>query len=132
MSVHRKLQKLEDNKLWIESQKIASYIYVLVDQLPEDEKLSMQHRLYSRAFDVTSDLAEAVGAISPKDVEYSMGLARRGLFAVKNAYRFLINQKVIKADPDFMLQLNKVIDEVDTYIQESWSDIDSMQKEAKT
>lgn len=129
MSAQRKLQKLEDSKLWSESQKVATYIYELVDQLPEEEKINLQYRLRARAFDVTSDIAEATGSINPKDTEYSMGLARRGVFAIKNAYKFLGTQKIIEVDPDFMLQLNNMLNEIDTHIKEAWNEIDSVQKE---
>lgn len=125
------MQKLEDSSLWQKSQEVAKYVYELVAQLPESEQITMQYKLRAKAFDTTSDIAEAVGAINEGDIEYAMGSARRSLFAIKNSYKYLHTQSIIDVDPDFMVLLNGLIDEVDNYIKETWDAIDQIQKEQK-
>jgi hypothetical protein len=131
MSNRKPLIKLEKSDLWQQAQKVSVQIHELVENLPTDEKISADVRLLGTAFNLNCDIAEAVGAIDHRSREYSYGSARKALFSLKSSYRYFGVQQVIALDPDFMVLLDRMIAEIDTQIEKSWHEIDSLEKESK-
>ena len=80
MNYRKKLEKLEDNAVWRQAVAIEKTVSEIYEQLPEEDKMPLRWKFYGRAFDLTSDIAEACGTSMPKDAEYSLSMARRDLF----------------------------------------------------
>jgi four helix bundle protein len=113
------MSTLETNKLWKEASLLAEDSYSLLEELPEDEQYGMRIKFRSRAFDVTTHIAEALGSIDPRDKKYSYGLARQNLFGLKNAY--LISHKTgrLQLEPDIIVRIDSLTDEIDKEIAEA-------------
>jgi len=131
MTYRRELNKLEDNALWRDAEKIAKAIFDTYDRLPEDEKMVVKWKLRDRAFDLTSDIAEACGTFIPKDIEYNLSQARRSVFSMKNAYRYLGRQGFLKIDPQLMVDMDKLVTDIDVQIKKSWHDIDEIETDRR-
>jgi four helix bundle protein len=113
------MSKLEDDKLWQQAAKIAQEIYSLLDALPEDEKWGMGSKLRGRAVDLSTEVAEAVGSIDPRDKHYYLGHAKRSLFGIKNVYLLAQKTEVLAIQPESFVQLNKLSDALDAKIDKS-------------
>lgn len=113
------MSRLEDNKLWQMAARITEQAYALADELPEEEKWGMQAKLRSRALDLHTDVAEAVGSIDPRDSHYHFGHAKRSLFGVKSMYLVASNTGMLTVEPEAMLAINKLSDALDTKIDEA-------------
>jgi four helix bundle protein len=131
MTKQKELNKLETSKMWREAQRVAVYMYELIDELQEEERISLGYRLRSSAFDITSDISEAEGAIDQKSMEYALGMARKSLFGLKNAYLFLGALKELKIDPDIMVSMDKIESEINLRVKRIWIDIEKSEKEAR-
>jgi len=76
-------QKLEDYALWKLVSEIAGRCYGLLHEFPDEEKWGMESKLRQRAFEITSDVADAIGSIDPRDSVWHFGHARRDIFGIK-------------------------------------------------
>lgn len=103
----KKSIKLEDNELWVLVSEIAEYSYSVLDHFPEEEKWGMQSKIRQRAFEATSDVAEAVGSVDPRDVKWHLGLSRRSIFGLKNALRLAQKAGYLEVAPEFMIKIDK-------------------------
>ena len=122
-------EKLEQNELWKLATELAEFFYGEISQLPEEEKWGIQSKLRQRSFECTSDIAEAVGSIDPRDKTHSYGLARRSLFGVRNAYSLACKAGFLSIDPDIMVKIDKVTMLLDQQIIESTANIQAWYEE---
>lgn len=121
--------KLEDNTLWQKAARIAEKSYALLSDFPEEEKWGMQSKLRQRAYEASNDVAEAMGAIDPRDVKWHLGLARRDLFGLKNTLILSSKAGYTDLDPNLLDDIEKSIDEIDDKIQAATRDIPNWFKE---
>jgi four helix bundle protein len=109
-------KKLEQSQLWKLASELAEFFYSELTQLPEEEKWGMQSKLRQRSFELTSDIAEAVGSIDPRDKAHAYGLSRRSLFGIKNAYILASKAGFLSIDPDVMIKIDKTVALLDAEI----------------
>lgn len=110
-------QKLEDDELWKAAIKLAEETYNLIQEFPDEEKFGMISKLRSRSFEVSSDIAEAVGTINPRDRKHSLELARRSLFSLKNVFKLAARTEIYNVEPEIFLLIDKLVDDLDIEIE---------------
>lgn len=110
--VSTQLHKLESNKLWRAATDVAVYAYRVLHEFPEEEQYGMQPNLRERAFDLTSDIAEAVGSIDPRDRAYSYGRALRDAYSVRNTLVVAGKTGVLDIEPSVIVKLDNLIDDL--------------------
>ncbi len=108
--------KLEKTELWPAAIKIAQMSYRNLEQLPEEEKWGMQYKLRLRAYELTNHLAEAYGAIDPREKVHSFGQARQSLFSLKNVTLMTHKVGLAELDPQFILDIDKLVEKIDAAI----------------
>lgn len=123
-----KQYKLEADDLWRGVVALAEKMYELLGNFPEEEKYGIAGKLRSSAFNSTSDIAEAIGCIEPNTRCYYLGMLRKDLLALKNAYRFAARQSVFKMDPEVMLTVDNFLDEVNKRLHQVQKDVNSDSK----
>jgi four helix bundle protein len=135
--VNKQSQKLEDYALWKLVSHIAEQCYGILENFPEDERYGMQSKLRKRAFDVTSDVAEAIGSIDPRDTVWYFGMARRSIFGIKNTLSMAAKAGYISAMPELMVDIQTATTNIDIEIEKSilaipiwYKDMDARQKDA--
>ncbi len=110
--------KLENDKLWRAASDIAVYAYAQLDVLPEEEEYGMAARFRQKAFDVTSDIAEAIGSLDPRDKSYSYGQAMREAYSLRNALVMANKTGLLGIEPSVIVMLDNLIEalaaEIDT------------------
>lgn len=109
--------KLEDSELWRKVTQIAVDAYAVVGDLPKEEEWDMKARLHRHAFLATNDVAEACGAIDPRDTKWLLGKARADLFGIKNAYYLGYKTGELPEKSEMMVLINQCIQLIDKEIQ---------------
>ena len=117
------MHKLDSDAMWKDAQDIANSVYETFSNLEDDDKMLLRYKFYNRAFDLTHDIAESAGSILSKDNEFSLAQARRSLFGIKNAYKYIAGQSPELIEPETMLKIDKLTDMIDTKIKEVWNEI---------
>lgn len=108
-----KPEKLEDNKLWQGASRISEAVDAMLGSFPEEERWGVESKLRQRSLEVTQGISEAAGAIDPSEVRYCLSGARRDLFGLKNALRIAYRRGYVKLDPQIMVDIDKLTDEID-------------------
>ncbi len=114
-----KLEKLEDEPMWIEACQLAEHIYGLLHLLPDDEKWNTTTKLQNSANDLMFFVSQALGNPNVASVEYDWANSRKAASGLKTMYRFAGKQKFIDLDPEIMVRLNNIIGQVDKRIIKS-------------
>lgn len=113
------MSRLENNELWQKAKNIAEETYGQLDRLPEEEKWGMQSKLRGRALDLSTDVAEAIGSIDPRDKHYYFGHAKKSLFGIKNIYHIAIKTDLLAVEPEAMVRIDALSSELDTEISKA-------------
>ncbi len=125
-------QKLEDYALWKLVSKIAEQCYELLHEFPEEEKWGMESKLRQRAFEITSDVADAIGSIDPKDSVWHLGHARRDIFGIKNILKLASKAGYIEVVPELMVDINTATTNLDIEIEKAITSIPIWYKEMES
>jgi len=110
-------ERLEKNLIWQLAADIVEEINGLYEEMTaEDSYSSTFSKMKYRSIDLTDDIADAIGVITPRDKEYYFGLARRDVFSLKNALLMAKRLEGTSFEPEFMMKLDKLQDEIDQQI----------------
>jgi hypothetical protein len=109
---------LEDDPIWQIGEAIAEQVYARLEEIPEEDEWTIQSRLRSRAFELTADIADACGAIDPRDQKWAYGQARRDLFVIKSTYILASKIQCLALNPQAIVDINKAIQRIDSELQE--------------
>ncbi len=111
--------KLEVHPIWKEANDLAEYIYAKLADFPEDEKWHSQLKLRTAVTELIFYVAQAVGSCLPLSAQYDWANSRKYAAALKTMYRFVGRQKFIKLDPEIMVRLEKLVQDIDKEIIKS-------------
>lgn len=117
------IPKLENDKLWRLSSRIALYAYSQLDGFPAEEEYGMQSRLRERAFDMTTDTAEALGSTDPRDRAYFYGHALRDAYSVRNTLVMANKTRILRVEPEVFVLLDELTEALKTEVTETTDDI---------
>ncbi len=111
-----KLVRLEDEPMWVEACALAEYIYSILHLLPEEEKWNTTLKLRNSANDLMFYVSQGLSNTSPAAVEYDWAGVRKHASGLKTMYRFAGKQDFIDLDPEIMVRLNKLLEDVDSKV----------------
>jgi len=111
-----KLIKLEDEPLWVEVNSLVEYVYSKLSELPEEEKWDTTSRLRGAANTLLFAMAEALGDATSAAAEFNWGVIRRHASALKTMYRFAGRQKFFEIEPEIMVRLDELLQQIDKQI----------------
>jgi hypothetical protein len=117
--------KLEGNTIWKDAAEVAEYANSIVGLFSEDEKWTYVSKLRNRSFDLTSDIAEALGSVDPRDKTWAFGIARRDAFGLKNALVMAHKTTAVDVDMNMLVKLESITDRLDASIAENDKAIDA-------
>lgn len=123
------LVKLEDDKLWRLASEIALYAYSQLSNFPAEEDYGMNPRLRDRAFDLTTDIAEAAGSLDPRDKAFSYGKALRDAYSVRNTFIMANKTGMLDVEPAIFVKLDALVNGLGKQVSESSNDIPAYLKQ---
>jgi hypothetical protein len=115
--------RLEDDRLWLQASKITNAAYGVLDTFPEDERYLTVPRLRQHASSLVDEVAQGVGSIDPRDIQYHLGHARRDLFGIKSVYKASYDNGLLKLEPEQMVSLDKLIADINNRLERIPADI---------
>jgi four helix bundle protein len=117
------MKKLENSVLWKSAIKLADDSYKMLDDLPEEEEWGMQSKLRGRAVDLTTEIAEALGSIDPRDKKHYLGHARKTCFGLIGVYSLMRRTGVVPVLPDTLIALSELSSMIEKEIEKADKDI---------
>lgn len=111
--------KLEDNRLWREANELAEFMYSKLVLLPADEKYETIRKLRSSSNDLIFYIGQAASNKIPVGAEFEWGHASRSLGALKTMYRFACRQGFLELDPQIMVRIDKLVENVQLEVSKS-------------
>ncbi len=69
------MHKLEDLKIWQKAIQLSKAIYILISDLPKDERFGLTQQMKRSAVSVPSNIAEGAGRNSNKEFRHFLGIA---------------------------------------------------------
>lgn len=115
--------RLEDDPLWRMASEIALYAYSQLQNFSEDEAYGMEPKLRDRSFDLTADLAEAVGSVDPRDKTYYYGMALRDTYGVRNTLIMANKTGMLNVEPAIFVKLERLANGISALVSEVSDDI---------
>ena len=89
------MHKVEDLKIWKKSIKLAKYTYLLVKELPSDEKYGLTSQIKRSAISIASNIAEGAGRNSKKEFKHFINIANGSAYELQTQLILLIELNLI-------------------------------------
>jgi hypothetical protein len=126
------MKVLKDAKLWKLVMVVVEEAYACLDEFPEEEKWGLAAKLRGRAGDAATLAAEALGALDPRDVKWSLGKARANLFAVQAVYEVAYKTGQLTPHPESMVKIEAALKEIEALTDKASGNIPKWLKEMGT
>lgn len=112
-------KNLRDNPTWKETSEIVDAVYGQLDKLIKDfpeEKWASASKLRNAANDCLYYISQAVGNALIETSSYDWSNARKHLFSLQSMYIFATKQKFLTIEPELIVRIDKLIQQIDTSI----------------
>lgn len=103
------MHKVQDLKIWQKSIELAKQVYIVIADLPADERFGLTSQIKRATISIASNIAEGAGRNSNKEFKYFLGIA--------NGSSYELHTQLILACELSMLEKYKV-DEILNLITE--------------
>lgn len=123
------MKKVDNNPLWNEVNDLAEYMYGKAAEIPSDEEWRTIYKLKIASIDLLFYAAQALGCVSPATAQFEWVNARKQAVALKAIYRFAGRQKFIVLEPEVMVRLDKLIEQIDTALAADKAKTDVQEEE---
>jgi len=99
------MNKLVDLKIWKKSIELAKSVYLLVSELPSDEKYGLNSQIKRCSVSIPSNIAEGAGRNSNKEFNYFLSVANGSAYELQTQLILLVELDLITKE-----KVNPVID----------------------
>ncbi|MEO2051208.1 MAG: four helix bundle protein [Allomuricauda sp.] len=89
------MHKVEDLKIWHKSIQLSKAIYLLVPELPKEEKFGLINQIKRSAISVPSNIAEGAGRNSNNEFKHFLGIANGSLYELQTQLILIIELNLI-------------------------------------
>ncbi len=114
-------KKLREDALWRRVYKLVVRIYENIETINTDypaEQWATASKLRSSANDSLYYVSQVIGSSAPEMNTYDLNNARKNLFAMQTMYTFATKQKFISIDPEIIVEIDKILVDIDKKIDE--------------
>lgn len=92
------MHKVEDLKIWKKSIELTKSIYLLVAELPSDEKFGLISQIKRCSISIPSNIAEGAGRNSNKEFKYFLSVANGSTYELQTQLILIIELNLIKKE----------------------------------
>ena len=107
------MHKVEDLIIWKKSIELAKSIYVLVANLPSDEKFGLVSQIKRSVISIPSNIAEGAGRNSKKEFKHFLSIANGSVYELHTQLILLMELNLLtkeKVEPiiDLCIEIQKM------------------------
>jgi len=89
------MHKVEDLKIWKKSMELTKAVYLLVTELPSDEKYGLISQIKRSSVSIPSNIAEGAGRNSNKEFKYFLSIANGSAYELQTQLILLTELNLI-------------------------------------
>lgn len=89
------MHKVEDLKIWKKSIELTKAIYLLISELPSDEKFGLTSQIKRCAISIPSNIAEGAGRNSQKEFKHFLSIANGSSYELQTQLILIIELDLI-------------------------------------
>ncbi len=111
--------KIRDDELWKDVYSLVAHMYGIIDDLLAnypDEQWTTVSKLRNSANDSLFYASQATGSASPESSQYEWNNTRKNLFALQAMYTFAAKQKFFELEPEIIVKIDGLLEQVDKKI----------------
>ena len=90
------MHNLKELKIWIKSMELVKKVYLLIPEIPKDEKYGLIDQIKRCAISIPSNIAEGAGRNSKKEFAHFLGIANGSSFELYTQIKLLENLNLVK------------------------------------
>ena len=107
------MHKIENLKIWQKSIELTKAIYLLVSELPVDEKFGLTSQIKRSAVSIPSNIAEGAGRNSQKEFKHFLSIANGSAYELQTQLILLIelgliNKNKIQSVIELCIEIQKM------------------------
>lgn len=92
------MHKIEDLKIWQKSIKLTKVVYLLMANLPSNEKFGLTSQIKRSAISIPSNIAEGAGRNSQKEFKHFLSIANGSAYELQTQLLLIIELDLITKD----------------------------------
>lgn len=123
---------IRNNKLWKDVYSLVVDIYDKIEDIIAnfpDEQWATASKLRNTANDSLFYASQAIGSATPEVNLYDWNNTRKNLFTLQSMYTFAAKQEFIDLEPELIVKIDNLLEEIDKKISESRKEADKCKKE---
>jgi predicted ATP-binding protein involved in virulence len=124
--------KIRSDKLWKDVYELVVSIYGKISDLIADfpdEEWATASKLRNSANDSLFYTSQAIGNSSAEASLFDWNNARKNLFSLQSMYTFAGKQKFLELEPDVIVRIDDMLEEIDKRITEAKKEVQMRNKE---
>lgn len=92
------MHKVEDLKIWQKSIELTKAVYLLVSDMPSNEKFGLTSQIKRSAISIPSNIAEGAGRNSQKEFKHFLSIANGSVYELQTQLLLIIELNLINKD----------------------------------
>ena len=77
------MHKVEDLKIWNKAIELVKQVYIVVSELPKDEKFGLSSQIKRSAISIPSNISEGAGRNSKKEFKHFLSIANGSCYELQ-------------------------------------------------
>ncbi len=125
-------KKLRSDELWQDIYKLVEHVYSKISDLIADypdEQWATASKLRNSANDSLFYASQAIGNASPEAGLHDWSITRKNLFSLQSMYTFAAKQKFFELEPEIIVKIDGLLEEIDKKISQSKKAAEKRDKE---
>ncbi|AZQ57859.1 four helix bundle protein [Maribacter sp. MJ134] len=107
------MHKVENLKIWGKAIELVKKVYLLVSELPKDEKFGLTSQIKRSSVSIPSNIAEGAGRNSQKEFKHFMSIANGSAYELQTQLIIvvelnLINKEKVQPIIDLCIEVQKM------------------------
>lgn len=92
------MHKIEDLRIWTKAISLVKQVYLLVSELPAEEKFGLTSQIKRSAVSIPSNIAEGAGRNSKNEFKHFLSIANGSCYELQTNLILLIELNLISKD----------------------------------
>ena len=119
------MHKVEDLKIWNKAIELVKQVYLVVSELPQNEKFGLSSQIKRSAVSIPSNIAEGAGRNSKKEFKYFLNIANGSCYELQTQLILIVELNLVsKEKTESLIQTCIELQKMNYSFQKTLSDIE--------